>query len=94
METEVDPLLQESLTRGFYPTVKGGAKKRGGVKFVGCYLKGNSIIIKDVKKFYLEESKENQPKSTWNEINSETRTMKASELNAKQENVSKQIQSK
>lgn len=54
------PLLQEALTRGFYPTVKGGAKKRGGVKIVGCYLKGDSIIIKDVKKFYLEESKENE----------------------------------
>jgi hypothetical protein len=54
------PLLQESLSRGFYPTVKGGKKGKGGTKIVGCYLKGDSIIIKDVKNFYLEPNKENE----------------------------------
>jgi len=46
--------LQEAILRGFFPTVKGGEK-------VGsCFLKGNSIIIKDANHFSLEKNKETE----------------------------------
>lgn len=49
------PLLQEAILRGFFPTVKGGKDKVGS-----CYLKGNSIIIKDANKFHLEKNKKTE----------------------------------
>jgi hypothetical protein len=44
------PLIQEALLKGYRPHLFGGEK------IVSCYLKGNQIIIKDTKNFYLGKS--------------------------------------
>lgn len=46
----ITPLMQESFSRGYLPTPKGGNK------ITSCYLKSNQLVIKDAKHFRLAET--------------------------------------